>query len=653
MRSVLPSRQSPTAVSTPRQVKTSARSRDRQRRAIGTAWRFIVPLSTLLVASCAWVDTHPHSRVLATSLTENAGLQANSDPLPAMKRAMTIAEAQRDLYNARAREQSIIRGSLGIGLAAASATALFLGITSDSPDVVTVTGIGGATALGLNSYFDSRPRQGLYFKGAQSIQCWISAVRPYDVKQTDLTTFAGQIEALRQASSSVEAAIVNANAALATLAEGAPLRVVGTAQVDFAEVLRRRANTLANTSTSTLGAIDESANALEKGVRDIVTAIDLEVMKTEPDLGVLVGSFADLGTVAGLVAQTQPIGGMAAAPEATTPSGEQLYGPGDNAVIAALEVLESTTQTLSDASIPVAAFTSRIAARTEKAVSSEECQPPEAEIAAAIVPAGPVIDVQAPDEVTFRVTGDARLADLSFALGQKLVDGTIKKDVDPDSLTRIFVVTIGENAKTADATLTFEPNLPGLASSTITLRVKKAETETIDRGSQSDTERNPDVEKVQILVGLRQVDDTAVPDRVDGVLGDITKDAVTKYLDDFVADEGVRQTLKDAGPTGPLFIAHVDQALRDPVLDPDDTARIGAIAGEQSVFEKTRMPAGSTDLQAVVTKLQALGHGDSLSSAYDRATRSAIAKFQAAQKRRVTGLLGQVLVDAITEAPAE
>jgi len=108
----------------------------------------------------------------------------NSHPVP-LNTAINYANNGKDNYAEALGEQAEFNSYLGIGLTALGASALGLGVVgTGSTTAITVLGLTGASAYGIGSFLENKPRQRAYILGYNAINCAIEAVLPLNVNSS-------------------------------------------------------------------------------------------------------------------------------------------------------------------------------------------------------------------------------------------------------------------------------------------------------------------------------------------------------------------------------------------------------------------------------------------------------------------------------------
>ena len=358
--------------------------------------------------STAKVDTKQQdgSQADATTQLRFAGDLAN---------AIDDAADQRNLYLRAARQYAYVRNGGALAAAGLGATALYVGVTQNEPgNLLAALGIGAASALGLSSYFDNRPRQLLYFAGARVIGCVILSFRPLLVTVEEASDFAaalGNLDEAIVAATGVGIIAGNDNKVGGKYDPARIGQVMASAQ-DIAAKARRFAADL-----------DTAGLALREKTIAVVTQIDEQLSRTEPDPRSITQLVGGLGSTAGAL-----VPGAKFSPPAEVSRQQNAPPPGVNEKIDALVAAASRVSLMLDNF-----------GRVQIALdASDACKVPVAEGGISVSPANASVDVQAGSSAHFSVTGGgiptgALTGDFpadSFKLAPELGQGVIVMRVD-------------------------------------------------------------------------------------------------------------------------------------------------------------------------------------------------------------------------------
>lgn len=617
-------------------------------------------LMGLSATGCAWIDPHPRAQELfefkydSSSKTDSTSIKFAGT----LDKAIDAANAQRKLYASHAGQLSVIRSLVALGVTGVTAGALYTGITSNRPDVISALGIAGASTLGLSSYFDSRPRQRLYYAASRTIGCAIAAMTPFLIPENVFNSFIADLRGLEAHVASVETSagrVENATAALRTTnREAREFLEFARRQVAGARLLLERANNIVREGNRLRSSVDRAGPTLHRHTIDIVDKVDEEITKTESDPQTLVALLGGLQTLSQQITRVAPTGGktqVAAVPSA----GFQAFQRDElvEELRLALKNLQTETDNMTLKTTAVSALISQVAAAKEQVEDIRSCQPPEAQTDFAVFPPDDVKDVQAPDTLSFLVTGSVN-APVWALTNRKAADA--KGDMRVQGGVHVVEIEIGENAKTVDALLLIQ-NGNQLGRKVITLRIKeKPKKEIIDvsgvqkpRPPKTKDEVSLSEDKIKLLqrvVGLRDIENEKIKDRVDGKDGNITRDAIRKYKEDWNLGSGDRIEKK--------FFETIVVRDEEPLPNPGDPNSLQPILGPHNVYEQDRLKQDSKAIKEIQRKLAELGHGAKETGRYDADMRKAIIAFQnsSSEKRRASGILGQLVVVAIRSATA-
>mgnify|MGYP003862266383 FL=1 len=110
----------------------------------------------------------------------NIGERPKAHLVP-LNSAIDYANLGKDAYANALGEQAEFNSYLGIGLTALGGAALGLGVAGGGTTAITILGLTGASAYGVGSFLENKPRQRAYILGYNAINCAVEAVLPLNV----------------------------------------------------------------------------------------------------------------------------------------------------------------------------------------------------------------------------------------------------------------------------------------------------------------------------------------------------------------------------------------------------------------------------------------------------------------------------------------
>jgi hypothetical protein len=296
--------------------------------------------------------------------------------------AIDDAADQRNLYLRAAGQYAYVRNGGALAAAGLGATALYVGVTQKRPgDLLAALGIGAASALGLSSYFDNRPRQLLYFAGARVIGCVILSFRPLLVTVDEIREFA----AARQ---SLDEAIVAARGVGIVPGNGNTVGGGGYEPAQVGQVMADAQDVAAKARRFATD-VDTAGLALREKVIAVVTQLDEQLARTEPDPRSVM----------------QLVGGLGATAGALVP-GAKFTPPGQVSRLTAgsFEVNQKINELVAGAS-RVSLMLENFGRLQSAIDASDACKVPVAEGGISVFPADASVQVEAGNSLRFSVSG--------------------------------------------------------------------------------------------------------------------------------------------------------------------------------------------------------------------------------------------------------
>ena len=207
-----------------------------------------------------------------------------------LSKAIDYANKGKDEYTNALGEQAEFNSYLGIGLTALGAAALGLGITGGSTTAITILGLTGASAYGVGSFLENKPRQRAYILGYNALNCAVEAVLPLNISlplyekfsqalhgssATDGLLFRREetekaISKVKQIKSPDEAIIRSISAAEA-LVETAKIAYTNGVSLDL--IINNSGNALITSVDRIVGQVNDSINTNQTDLQSIMTII--------------------------------------------------------------------------------------------------------------------------------------------------------------------------------------------------------------------------------------------------------------------------------------------------------------------------------------------------------------------------------------------
>lgn len=200
--------------------------------------------------------------------------------------AIDDADSQSTAYSKAASQYSQFRNGTALGAGVTGIAAVLLGAMNHGSQNLRI-GLSGASAamLGLWGYYDNRPRQQVYLAGVTAITCAVEAVRPLLQTEEQHDKMAADESALRRALATFQT----------DLRSGAARGPGAKLTLDDATTAEDAAVSVLKTATAFDLAYDSVGVELREKVREIVVAVDAQVVKTDPDpaaMSKVIGGFS-------------------------------------------------------------------------------------------------------------------------------------------------------------------------------------------------------------------------------------------------------------------------------------------------------------------------------------------------------------------------
>ena len=92
--------------------------------------------------------------------------------------ALSCAREDQSAYARRAADQALIAPVVGTMMIPLTGAAIGLSVAGGSTGTLTNLGLGGATGVGLGTFYRNPPRERAYLAGAAAVDCVIAITRP-------------------------------------------------------------------------------------------------------------------------------------------------------------------------------------------------------------------------------------------------------------------------------------------------------------------------------------------------------------------------------------------------------------------------------------------------------------------------------------------
>jgi hypothetical protein len=379
-----------------------------------------VLLSAALPA-CAVLDPQVHDARLfdahygRTPPTSAGNAAGQPEPLYSGDLAIAIddANAQGRAYFVASAEYSQLRNAAPLAAAALGISSLLLSATNGGSSGVRIGLAGGsAAALGIEGFYDNRPRQLVYLSGAVAIACAVTAQRPLLMTESQRTALDADVAGLRKL-----LGLLAEN-----LAAGTPRGPIPKYDPLQATKIQEAAVATLKEAVAFQKSIDTAGMVLREKVKEIVAVVDTQVVKTDPDPQAIQKVIT---TVGASVPKAPPA--PAVTPKANAPKGEGVdwFDATIDAIIIATGLVRSDLEQAGSAS------------DVDRAMAS--CKVPEIPGAIKIDPDETSHDVaKTPTTVVYSVRGgmlpisagvSGEFPAGAFAINQSSTNGTIQVSV--------------------------------------------------------------------------------------------------------------------------------------------------------------------------------------------------------------------------------
>ena len=265
-------------------------------------------ISGFLLSGCAsWINPHVGNEVPRPSYAQTDAKSLKISFAGGAGEAINYANGWRDAYYKAVGEQSMLRNGIAFAVIPASATALFVGITGDSrrsKDAITALAVGAAGLLGLGTFLESSDRQLVYLAGHQALGCVILASRALLIDQDSFNVFVQALEELRNGTKIN--ALREAREEVAKLSTetgiSASLKNEADQQVKDADNLLGSIDEVRKNGIRLKAKIDRAGPEVVASVDNIVAAVSVQIVKTEPDIAAITGLTVGFESTAGRIA---------------------------------------------------------------------------------------------------------------------------------------------------------------------------------------------------------------------------------------------------------------------------------------------------------------------------------------------------------------
>lgn len=245
---------------------------------------------------------NPYVRATQLDGTDDgaAGLPASDKQHnKALVGAITAAAAQRRAYYGAVSERAKLRNGLPLVLVPLGAAALYKGLVNTGGEatrrVLLKEGLVGASLYGLDGYYTSTARERTYLAGAKALSCSIYAMTPYylpddiaaRISTGNVEVLNRQLALVRGKTKQVRAYADAPGTDTATRASVLALVTRAEASIAAAAVVLRRA-------VETQAALDDAGARLRTTVENIVSEVNEQIARTEPDLSAILMIVAGL-----------------------------------------------------------------------------------------------------------------------------------------------------------------------------------------------------------------------------------------------------------------------------------------------------------------------------------------------------------------------
>jgi hypothetical protein len=404
--------------------------------------------------------------------------------------AIDDANSQSNAYSRAAAQYSQFRNGTALGAGVTGLTAVLLGAMNHGSQNLRI-GLGGLSAalLGLWGYYDNRPRQQVYLAGVTAITCSIEAVRPLLQTKEQYDKLAADENAVRNALGTFQI----------DLRAGAVRSASAKLTLDDATVAQDAAIAVLQTATAFDLAYDSVGVELRNKVREIVAAVDAQVVKTDPDpsaMSKVIGGFSP--SIPKLPASTS-----------NGPTAGQVKGLGapdwfDADVNGIKTLTELLRQDISARTKPADIDKTLATCKVADAAGKLKVSPAETAHVIATVPTNLVYVISSGTlPLTVGLTGEYPAGAFTYKQADSAVTVSVTKDAVGKKSTLTIVDASGAAAVTVDisvnanATVTAAPPTDG---TTPTDKTKK--TKTTPPKPASGTLTTPDIAMMRSVIGI-------------------------------------------------------------------------------------------------------------------------------------------------------
>jgi len=437
---------------------------------------------------------------------------------PTMEASVSYADDLREAYYDAISEQAILNTGVGLAVIPMAALALFFAATSASTDVIIGLGTAGAATYGAGTFLRSRPRQIIYAVGANGVNCALAAVRPLRVAGTQQAGIENLLIDVVPALDRAEA-ILGAN------------RAVSTRELAELDAALATAKTESQRVQLAIPIVQNGGLALYDAVERIRGLVNRALIDTEPDLANLVST---LGT--SLPVFAGQITGVTPARVSPKPA---IVGEASLAGTTTMEVEELTT-VLRMASRRFAGFADLV----EQAPSEETLENCGVDVKTAgvtfTVSPSEIVEVSAnqADATATIVVSRGVLPYEANWIGQSPSSANVTKTLTYGSAANgVVTLDVKKGAAAADYRLLLTDSGAGRRELLVRINApspggatKAPQTAPATSGV---TTRDPIVAEIQgllIELGFDVPNDADKPGLRDGVWGEVTMNAFTRYV---------------------------------------------------------------------------------------------------------------------------
>ena len=297
-------------------------------------------LTMIALPGCSMVN--PYLKIDGKTLKSVQGKQIDVD------QALTYANEVKKQYRTAIGSEATFNRLIGVGLIGTATALPIMGINEVSTQSISIAGMYGAGAFGLNAWLQSAPRQRSYIQGYNAVNCAIEVVRPlaFDTEQASYKSFTEAVNGIDSKITDLDWAI----------------RGTSSDDETARQVLESARTTLSNAQTARLKGIDvqnrinAAGSRLVSAVDRIVGEVDMAVQSNASDLSTLSGIIGGLGGIYGEFPGASPISAFSApSTEQLSARQERREGTPPN-IVHATVVAASKTRIISDfiSSLPAA-----------------------------------------------------------------------------------------------------------------------------------------------------------------------------------------------------------------------------------------------------------------------------------------------------------